>query len=126
MSLIKFTVDIQRDNMSATDGGGEVVSTTSTPYSGLLVTANYPDKSSVYRRETAMSRMQGPGPLTQSDRVVILEGWTGVEVIRVNDRVVPNPAKAELPTAMKVVGVRPYEDELQLDVQDVSTSTGLV
>lgn len=126
MSLEKFTVDITRSNMSVTDGGGEVELNASVIYSGLSVTANYPNLNAVTRRESAMSRMNGPGPLTRSDRVVILEGWTGVQVIRVNDKVVPNPAKAELPTAMNVVAVRPYEDELQLDVQDVSTSTGVV
>ena len=124
MSLVPFTADIKRDTMTATAGGGETA-VSSTVYSGLNVTANFPDKNSVSRRESARGQNQGPGPLTRSDRVIVLDPWDGTVVIRVNDRVVPNPAKAELPTAWKVVGVRPYEGELQLDCEDVSTPTAV-
>jgi hypothetical protein len=123
MSLLPFTVDIKRDTATATAGGGET-QVESTVYSGLLVTVNYPTSRSVDRLEGGRSVM-GPGPLTMSQRVMILDPWDGRQVIRTNDRAVPNPAKAELPTAFKVVGVRPYEDMLQLDVEDISSPTAV-
>src|SRR5512138_2643853 len=123
MSLLSVTVDIQRDTATATAGGGETL-TTATPYTSLSCTIGYPDKSSVYRNETSGRGTMGPGTRTRSDRVAYFDPWDGTTpTISINDRVVPNPAKAWLPTSMKVVAVRPYFDyasgELQLDLEDL-------
>lgn len=123
MSLEPFTVDIVRDTATETAGGGET-QVTSTVYTGLSVTVNYPSPRDVTRVEGGR-QTAGPGPLTRSQRVMILDPWDGTKLIRVNDRAVPNPTKAELPTAFKVVGVRPYEDLLELDVEDISTPTAV-
>lgn len=123
MSLDTLTVDIQRDTATVTSYGGESY-TSVTIYSGLAVTINYPNLNAVSRHETPSGNILGAGPRTKSDRVVFLDPWDGSVFIRVNDRVVPNPTRNELPSAFKVVAVRPYYDdggagELQLDVEDV-------
>ncbi len=126
MSLIQFTADVQRDTMTADSYGGETA-VSSTIYSGLTVTANYRTPvRAVNRFESAPGNTIGPGPLTDSRRIIFLDPWDGTQVIRVNDRFVPNPAKAELPTHFNVIGVRPYEGEAQYDVEDVSTTTAVI
>ncbi len=122
MSFTPVTIDIKRSTTVEDEGGGETAPET-TVYSGLSMTAHFPDKDSLYREETGSGAASGPGTLTRSDRVLFLDPWDGTQVIRVNDIAVPNPAVSSLPARMRVVGVRPYEDgslgELQLDVEDV-------
>ena len=88
------------------------------------MTAHFPDKDSVAREEIGSGPASGPGTMTRSDRVLFLDPWDGSQLVRVDDLAVPNPAVAWLPASMRVVGVRPYEDgpngELQLDCEDIS------
>lgn len=122
MSFTPVTIDIKRIEPVQDDGGGETAPET-TVYSGLSMTAHFPDKDSVTREEIGAGASSGPGAMTRADRVLFLDPWDGTQVVSVNDLAVPNPAVAWLPARMKVVAVRPYEDgafgELQLDVEDV-------
>lgn len=122
MSFTAVTIDIKRPSVTEDAGGGET-RTLTTVYSGLSMTAHYPDKDSVMREETGAGAASGPGTLTRSDRVLFLDPWDGTQVVRVDDLAIPNPAVAWLPASMRVVAVRAYEDgafgELQLDVEDV-------
>lgn len=113
MSLEPITVDIQRDVITADAFGGETA-VSSTVYSGLSVTIGYPSKNAVQRFEPQ------PGAQTKSDRVVFLDDWDGTVALLVNDRVVPNPAIATLPASFNVIAVRPYDGQVQWDVEDVA------
>lgn len=121
MSFTPITVSIERPVVTEDAGGGET-RTYTTVYSGLSMTAHFQDKDSVYREETGNGASSGPGTLTRTDRVLMLDPWVGTEVVLVDDVVVSSVAW--LPARMRVVAVRPYEDgafgELQLDVEDVS------
>jgi hypothetical protein len=123
MSFTAITVNIERPVVTEDAGGGETRAY-STVYSGLAMTAHYPDKEAVMREETGAGPSSGPGVMTRSDRVLFLDPWSGAQTILVDDVAVPAPAVAWLPARMRVVGVRPYEDgsfgELQLDCEDVS------
>lgn len=120
MSLIPFTSDIKRDTPTPTAGGGETQAE-STPYSGLRCTFNYKQPKQERVALAASSRQAiGPGARTVTSGVVIFDPKPSGVTILVDDRVVPNPAVAGVPSALDVVGVRTYETTLQLDVEAVA------
>lgn len=118
MSLVPFTGNIVRDTVTDDAYGGET-SSARTVYSAVAMTFNFYRKDSTHRFESSGGAGQrSPGVRTRIIGVVILDPWDG-QVIRVNDRVVPGATLTSLPSAFNVIGVRPYEDELQLDVESV-------
>jgi len=122
MSLIPFICSVERDTVTLDDYGGETA-VSATIYSGLSATFNYLKQTSMRtsRHESFGGGTRSPGVQTKNAGVVFFDPWpNGLEILE-DDRIVASGNPTDVPGVLNVIGVRGYENELQLDVEVVKT-----
>lgn len=110
MSLVPVTVDIERD-IEIDDAYGGVTVVPQTLYVGLIAWVNFANRRPNERSESTQQHgAAGPGVVTRTRAFAKFEPRPNIDT-KVNDRLVVHGGDSWL-----VVGIRPYEYTLQLDL----------